>query len=363
MIKASFSRRHKRKVYLLDITPAGGKRFRKFFLKKSDAEAVEYKIKHDPQIRRYGLSALADRPLLSELIAKRLASINKKAEHSRAKRVLEGLQELLGAICVDEVTTDGIQLYVQKRQRDGLKNQSVDRELNIIAAMLNQVDLYYKQLAQWRPPRMPRPKIIGGRRERIWSDREIKAVLSQLYEPAREGEQSQAVIARVRVGRRVQFCLLNGIRTGELAAIRKPHIDWQAKQVRIEQGKTGNVKVIGPLGPASMEILKEFCEQSDTDHVFFQGRNITPKFYRILREGCERAGVLYGRDVPGGLRLYDARHTATTHLLDEGVSPATVKDWMGWSDSAFVLYYSHATRKSRARAGRALERLAGKKIA
>ena len=62
-------------------------------------------------------------------------------------------------------------------------------------------------------------------------------------------------------------------------------------------------------------------------------------------------------------RLYDSRHTATTHLLDDGVSPATVKEWMGWSDSAFVLYYSHATRKSRARAGRSLERLAGRKMA
>ena len=149
----------------------------------------------------------------------------------------------------------------------------------------------------------------------------------------------------------------------ELVAIRKTDIDWQAKEVRIEQGKTGNVKTIGPLGPASMEILKEFCNESETQQVFFQGRNITPKFYRILREACQRAGVLYGRDVPGGLRLYDARHTATTHLLDEGVSPATVKDWMGWSDSAFVLYYGHATRKSRAKAGRSLERLAGKKIA
>ncbi|MEP6569259.1 MAG: hypothetical protein ABJC10_05735 [Acidobacteriota bacterium] len=42
---------------------------------------------------------------------------------------------------------------------------------------------------------------------------------------------------------------------------------------------------------------------------------------------------------------------------------STVKEWMGWSDSRFVTYYSHATMKSKAKAGRSLERLAGQKIA
>jgi len=50
-------------------------------------------------------------------------------------------------------------------------------------------------------------------------------------------------------------------------------------------------------------------------------------------------------------------------MLESGVAPATVKEWMGWSDSSFLLYYSHATEKSRIKAGRSRERLAGKKVA
>jgi hypothetical protein len=34
---------------------------------------------------------------------------------------------------------------------------------------------------------------------------------------------------------------------------------------------------------------------------------------------------------------------------------------MGWSDKAFVLYYSHASKGSREQAGQSLERLAGQK--
>jgi len=63
------------------------------------------------------------------------------------------------------------------------------------------------------------------------------------------------------------------------------------------------------------------------DYVFSRGGNITPKFYKILRRACQRARMLYGKNTPGGLMLHDARHTATTHLLESVVSPATVKEW------------------------------------
>lgn len=363
MIKPYFSVRYKRKRYRLDLTLRNGQRIRRSFDKKSDAESVEYKYKHDETARRYGLPVAADRPFLSDLIQKRLPFYS-GPERTRAARILNELAGVLPkGICVDEVSKSAIQKFVEKRFDDGLKAQSIDRELNIINAVFNSVDLYYPQLEQWRPPRMPRPKIIGGRRERVWSEHEIKSVLGELYSPRRENEQPQSAEARHRVGRIVQFCLLNGVRTGEMAKIRKSDINWHTRKVRIEQGKTGNVKVIGPLADTAMEILHECVNESKTDYVFFRGKNIPPKFYKTLARACERAGVLYGKNVPGGLVLYDSRHTATTHMLESGVSPKTIQEWMGWADKSFVLYYSHATEKSREKAGRTMERLAGKKIA
>lgn len=347
---------------MLDATPANGKRFRRFFLRRSDAEAVAYKIKHDTIARRYGLPVMAERPFLSDLIEKRLAAIANPRERTRATRVLNGLAALLlPSQCVDETTKSDIQKYVEKRQRDKLKAQSVNRELNIINTMFTEVDMYYPQLEQWRPPRMPRLKVIGGRRERLWTDDERNAVLGELFQDRKQDEQEQAFMARLRVGFKVQFCLLNGLRHSEMNLIRKQgDIDWKARTVRMCQGKTGNFKTIGPLGRTSMDILKLFFEASESQYVFSRSGNITPKFYRILREACERVGVPYGKNTPGGLVLHDARHTATTHMLEDGVSPKTVQEWMGWSDSAFVLYYSHATKKSREQAGRSLEKRFGK---
>jgi hypothetical protein len=72
------------------------------------------------------------------------------------------------------------------------------------------------------------------------------------------------------------------------------------------QGKIGNNKTIGPLDATSIEILKEFCASREGEYVFSRGGNITPKFYKILRRACRRAGVLYGKNTPGGLVLHDS---------------------------------------------------------
>lgn len=363
MIKALFSKRHKRTVYRLDAVE-NGQRFRRFFFKKSEAEAVAYKIKHDAVSKRYGLPTTADRPLLSDLVEKRLAGIANQNEHTRATRVLNGLIALLPqGYCVDEVTKADVQKYVDKRRRDGLKGQSVNRELNIIRATLQQADLYYQELEQWRPPRMPKQKVLDGRRERVWKPNEIVSILSKLYEPKREGEQISAALARYRVGRKVEFCLMNGVRHTEMQRIRPTDIDWNDRTIQVKQGKTGKVKTIGPVGEKTISILKEFGDRREGEFVFSRGGRIHKRFYRILREACEAVGVPYGRDTPNGLVLHDARHTATTHLLESGVSPKTVQEWMGWANSSYVLYYSHASKKSREKAGRALEKLIAKKTA
>src|SRR5262249_4867395 len=76
-------------------------------------------------------------------------------------------------------------------------------------------------LEQWRPPRVPRPKILNGRRERVWAENEIEAILGELFAPKREGERRPSADARYRVGRKVQFCLLNGLRHSEMNLIAK----------------------------------------------------------------------------------------------------------------------------------------------
>jgi len=58
--------------------------------------------------------------------------------------------------------------------------------------MFNQAENYFPALDQWRPPRIPRPKIIDGRREELGAEHEIKVVLGELFAPKRQDEQVQS---------------------------------------------------------------------------------------------------------------------------------------------------------------------------
>jgi hypothetical protein len=102
-------------VYRLDTRLSHGIRFRRFFLKPSDAEAVAYKIKHDATTRRVGLSVALDHPMMSELAERYADDIQNSRERQRAKRVLADFCKLLTpGLCVDEVTKADCKRYIDK---------------------------------------------------------------------------------------------------------------------------------------------------------------------------------------------------------------------------------------------------------
>jgi integrase len=61
------------------------------------------------------------------------------------------------------------------------------------------------------------------------------------------------------------------------------------------------------------------------------------------------------RSVENGFELYCARHTATTRMLQEGLSLAEVGAITGHSDREMVLYYSHITPETQARTSEKIE--------
>jgi integrase len=86
----------------------------------------------------------------------------------------------------------------------------------------------------------------------------------------------------------------------------------------------------------------------DHNLVFCQpnGRPIDPRAdLRDWKRLLQRAGV---RDA----RLHDARHTAATMLLVQGVDPRTVMDLLGWSNVTMTRRYQHVVDELRVEAAR-----------
>ncbi len=112
------------------------------------------------------------------------------------------------------------------------------------------------------------------------------------------------------------------------------------------------------LDPVTTEALREHRKAQDEerrqamsmwhdlDFVFGQrdGRPIDPrKDYEGWRRLLAGAGVREAR-------LHDARHTAATILLVQGVDPRTVMEVMGWSTVAMLARYQHVLDELRSEA-------------
>src|SRR5262245_12446692 len=384
MIDKRYSKKHKRHMWGFDIRVSDGankkKRIRLYKFKTRDAaqKALDA-IRRREYETRFGIAPAINRPPLHALITKRLPMIAARSERTRSRRVLftwlalldpkvklgEKFQPAGDYHCpfkVDEVKTAHIRAYIEKRQADGQAASSINRELTIIAATLNQAGEIFAELEQWKKPKIPKLKVAKSRRERLVSNDEYTRLIAHLRRPEEpsEGKRPQdrrtARRARVRVAQIFEFAMLTAARHGEIVKLKWTDVDWERGRVLIYQSKTGNYKEI-PMIPSLAAVIKE-REPAKYPYVFTRGGNIYPKFYKILRRTCEELGIPYGIKIADGLILHTARHTVTTHLVESGLDYDTIGMITGHKAKELIAHYSHKHPQSVARAAAALEQIA-----
>jgi integrase len=377
MIKKFYSKRYRtgwkydtgRKQYFswgFDIRLSDGRRKREpGFLTQAEVEAALGRIRLAEKDIRYALPAPLEVPTVQELADRHVEQIANTREAVRARRVLNTLcGEVPKDLRVTKLLTPHLQKFAVRRQRDGLRPSSVDRELNIVSAMLHAAPDYFPDLANWSVPKIPRPRRSKRRRERVISAEEITRVLTWLYSPQRYDETESQAAQRRNVGHVFHTAFLTGARKGELCKLRWDHIDWGAMVIQIVGTKTENrseqtvryLKIIDTLA----EILRERMGESEGVYVFTREGGEVTHYYRILAGACEAVGIAYGREMPGGFVTHDARHTAVTRMLQAGRDLATIGSITGHADKTLILHYGHASTESRDKAMDVLEQFAGR---
>lgn len=382
MINKRYSAKHKRQMWGFDerINDASGRRQRMRiynFETRADAKNALALLRQQEREAKFGLITI-NRPTLQSLIEKRLPAIATKRERTRARRVLYTWLSLLdtrlkldkkfhpvgeykSSFKVDELKSAHIRVFIEKRQADGQGASSINRELTIIAATLNQAGEHFAELEQWKKPKMPKLKVAKSRRERIVSNDEYTRLIAHLRRPAEAGEGSRrqdqhaAYQARVRVAQIFEFAMRTAARHGEIVKLKWTDISWEREKILIYQTKTGNYKEI-PLIPSLAKLIEE-RKPAKSVYVFTKGGNVYPKFYRILRRACGELGIPYGKDREDGLILHTARHTVTTRLVESGLDYDTIGMITGHKAKELIAHYSHKHPGSVARAAAALEQV------
>lgn len=138
------------------------------------------------------------------------------------------------------------------------------------------------------------------------------------------------------VGRR-DHALLNlmagyGLRPGEIAALKRSSIDWQAGTLTVEQSKTRSVLVL-PLAPDTMQVLREYNDRREPtplDAPLFASAQ--PPFGALSPCAVSVRFKVHARR--SGLPIADAsayalRHSFAMRLLGAGVGMKLIGDLLG----------------------------------
>lgn len=346
-----------------DIWLANGRRKRvSGFWSEPEALAVVGKIREAERNARFGfINSLQRQPSLKELCARRLPAIESLKERVRAKRVFGILMEVLTpTIRVPDITRADLEHFNVRRRSDGVQNQSITREWNIIGAMFHSARDYFPELKEWTAPGIPRP--AGSKkhaRTRILRPEEILKALTWFYAPKEERETPEAAWNRKTVGHALQLSLLTTARKGSLCKLKRTDVDLERRTVQITDLK--NLKTADrpvreiPLEEVAYNILRERLEVWQHPYVFTRNGGEITHFYEIWKRCAEATGVRYGQNIEGGFRPHDARHTAATIFYRDSKDLTIVRGFTGHeSDQLFV--YLHEDEEEMRKATRAMEK-------
>lgn len=334
--------------YQVDVRSAK-KRHRNIFRTKREAEDFIDALKEQGVYRAAGMKKTAGKiPLVSEVFDRRLEQIKNRAEKVRAKRVFAAFLTVFEyPVDITAVRSSHFGLYINARLADGVKPESINREINILSSAISRApEMYPAALEDFEAPKVVRPRFKQRRRERIITPDENTVILAWLY---REQEESDRKYAnRIRIARMWHLAWLLGLRYSEITHLLKT--DFKGRTLRVVRQKTGNVTIFDALPDEAVELLEKAVASSETEYILSLTGSTPTTFYKILKEAVEQAGLTWGREGIDSVTFHSLRHSFITRLV-QVTDIATAASFSGHTHgSEMIPLYSHASPDSRRKA-------------
>jgi integrase len=133
-----------------------------------------------------------------------------------------------------------------------------------------------------------------------------------------------------------------GLRPGEVAALKRSSIDWQAHTLRVEQSKTRSVLLI-PLAPNTVDVLRHHVERWAAASSGTELFGLAQPPFGPMSACCVskrfKVHVRRSRLPIAEASAYALRHSFAMRLLDAGVGMKLIGDLMGHSSLASTSAY------------------------
>lgn len=151
----------------------------------------------------------------------------------------------------------------------------------------------------------------------------------------------------IRLRAALELLYSTGLRVSELTGLTMEHINFDEGLVRI-LGKGSKERIV-PFGKKTSEALLSYLEtrkgqfpddRSGLVFLSYRGRPLTRGgFWLQLKQWAKRVGIR-GRVFP-----HQIRHTAVTHLLDNGADIRILQEYLGHTNITVTQRYAHVSAR------------------
>lgn len=328
-----------------------GKRYRPTAFTKDELLQVVIQIKSNATREAVGLSPKLPPVTLAELLQEHTKDFDLSVEYyRRGKVVLEAFVEHVGTGAIATATgTSDIRAFMRHRRvkNPKLQNSSLNKDLTYISKMFSAAHEYFRELHDFKGPRIPWETESTKRKERVIYVEESEALLAYLRDPqVHKGEKPDSPQIRGDYADMLELALGTAMRWGEVAQLEWSMVNLTAAEVVLPRRitKTDENRTV-PLNSRILAILRMRNKSKWTIWVFPRKDGKSYRKYYADRIGsiAKKLGLAFGRDA--GFTLHTTRHSAISALQNHGADLATVQQISGHSDKTMALRYSHTNRQ------------------
>ena len=270
-----------------------------------EIRASEHRKKYELPVAKYS-------PTLQELFDAHAPKISSRHQRKLFDRVSKKLLMLLpDEIKIIELKKAHFKTYIDARlgetgikSKQKIKGQTVNRELNTIAAALSAASGYFPELDDYQKFVIPKAEKQNPERTRIVSPDEINALLAELRREK-----------YTRIADEIEFRLETGFRRKEVSALKPEQYKKEEFALRdVWRAKTKTTTPFYPLSKRAAEIIEERLNLGG-EYIFSQTGLPVESDYGVIKTIAERLKINYGRFAAGGFVLHDLRRNFASEII------------------------------------------------